>query len=166
MAPHGLRPAPEGGAAGLRRRRTGFRQRVPILAAALWWGSLTAIGFLAVPMLFAHLPTPALAGQVAAKLFAAQTWVAVGCGLLLLFASRSAHEPTRMDWADGALPFVFAGVLLALLGEFAVAPRIMARDNLRLWHGVGSAMYVLQWCCAGVTLWKTSALAARSSGPS
>ncbi len=140
--------------------------RVPVLAAALWWGSLTAIGFLAVPMLFAHLPTPALAGQVAAKLFAAQTWVAVGCGLLLLFASRSPHEPTRMDWADGALTFVFAGILLALLAEFAVAPRIIARDNLRLWHGVGSAMYVLQWCCAGVTLWKVSAPTARSSGPS
>jgi len=141
-----------------------FRQRLPVLAAALWWGSLTATGFLAVPMLFAHLPTPALAGQVAAKLFAAQTWVAVGCGLLLLFASRSAGEPARMDWADGALPFVFAGVLLALLAEFAVAPRIIARENLRLWHGVGSAMYVLQWCCAGAALWKTSGLAARSAG--
>lgn len=146
----------------MRRLRTGFRQRLPVLAAALWWGSLTAIGFLAVPMLFAHLPTPALAGQVAAKLFAAQTWVAVGCGLLLLFASRSAHEPTRMDWADGVLPFVFAGVLLALLAEFAVAPRIIARDNLRLWHGVGSAMYVLQWVCAGTTLWKTSGLSLRA----
>ena len=41
---------------------------------------------------------------------------------------------------------------------------IIARENLRLWHGVGSAMYVLQWCCAGIVLWKTSA--ARSSGPS
>jgi hypothetical protein len=134
-----------------------LRQRVPVFAAALWWGSLTAIGFLAVPTLFAHLPTPALAGQMAAKLFSAQAWVAVACGLLLLFSSRSGHEPTRMDWAGGALLFVFAGVLLALLGEFAVAPRIVARDNLRLWHGVGSAMYLLQWACAGVTLWKVAA---------
>ena len=128
-----------------------------MFAAALWWGSLTAIGFIAVPMLFAHLPTPALAGQVAAKLFAAQTWVAIGCGLLLLFAARSGHEPARMDWADGALLFVFAGVLLALLAEFAVAPKIIARENLRLWHAVGSAMYVLQWACAGLTLWKLAA---------
>jgi hypothetical protein len=154
MAPHGLRPAPEGGAAGLRRLRTGFRQRVPVLAAALWWGSLGAIGFLAVPLLFAHLPSPALAGQVAAKLFAAQTWVAVGCGMVLLFSSRAADGPARMDWAGGALMFVFAGVLLALLAEFAVAPRIVARDNLRLWHGVGTGMYLLQWLCAGAVLWK------------
>lgn len=46
------------------------------------------------------------------------------------------------------------GMLLALLAEFAVAPRIVARENLRLWHSVGSAMYFLQWLCAGVTFWK------------
>jgi hypothetical protein len=142
----------------------GWKARVPVMAAALWWGSLTAIGLLAVPLLFAHLPTPALAGQVAAKLFAAQTWVAVVCGLLVMISSRTGSEPVRMDWASGALFYVIAGVLLALLVEFAVAPRIVARTNLRLWHGVGSVMYALQWVCAAVVLWKTSGL--RSSGPS
>ena len=51
--------------------------RLSFLAAALWWGSLTTVGLLVVPMLFAHLPTPAMAGTMAAKLFAAQTWVSV-----------------------------------------------------------------------------------------
>ena len=150
-----------------------FRQRVPVFAAALWWGSLTTTGFLVVPLLFSHLPTPALAGQMAARLFGAQTWVALACGLLLLLSSRSRGEGARMDWARGALMFVLAGVLLALLAEFAVAPRIVARENLKLWHAVGSAMYVLQWLCAGVTLWKTvdagsgpASQPARSSGPS
>jgi hypothetical protein len=50
-----------------------------------------------------------------------------------------------------------AGVMLALLAEFAVAPRIMARENLKLWHGVGSGMYLLQWLCAGAVLWKMTA---------
>lgn len=45
-------------------------------------------------------------------------------------------------------------MLLALLSEFAVTPRILMRENMRLWHGVGVAMYVLQWLCAGVTFWK------------
>ena len=31
--------------------------RLPVYAAALWWGSLTTIGFLVVPLLFMHLPT-------------------------------------------------------------------------------------------------------------
>jgi hypothetical protein len=39
-------------------------------------------------------------------------------------------------------------MLLALLVEFAVAPHIVARDNLALWHRVGSAMYFAQWACA------------------
>jgi hypothetical protein len=132
-----------------------WRRRVPVLASALWWGSLTSTGFIVVPLLFAHLPSPALAGQTAARLFTAQTWVAFGCGLALLLASGS-RETRRMDWAAGALLFVLAGLLLAALGEFAVAPRIMARENLRLWHTVGSAMYLLQWGCAAVVLWKVN----------
>jgi hypothetical protein len=144
-----------------------FTQRLPsglaLLAAALWWGSLTVTGFITVPLLFTHLPSPALAGNMAAKLFAAQTWIALGCGLLLMGLARGREASARMDWAGGALLFIAGGVLLALLSEFAVAPRIVARDNLKLWHAVGSGMYLLQWLCAGVTLWKVAALPATSS---
>ncbi|HEY0834708.1 MAG TPA: DUF4149 domain-containing protein [Azospirillum sp.] len=128
-----------------------------VFAAALWWGSLSVTGFLAVPTLFASLPTPALAGSVAARLFSAQGWVAVACGVLLLFASRPEDGRSGMDWRGGAVLFVLAGLLLALLSEFAVAPRIMARGNLRLWHGLGAAMYVVQWLCAAAVLWKVTA---------
>ncbi|KQT07659.1 DUF4149 domain-containing protein [Ramlibacter sp. Leaf400] len=133
-----------------------WRERVAVLAAALWWGSLSAIGFLAVPLLFANLPTPALAGQTAARLFTAQSWVGLGCGVLLLLASHRRGESARMGGSGGALAFVLAGMLLALLGEFAVAPRIMARENLRLWHSVGSGMCLLQWGCALVVLLKAT----------
>jgi hypothetical protein len=141
-----------------------WQQRAALFAAALWWGSLTAIGFVAVPTLFARLPTPAQAGNTAAVLFAAQTWVSLACAVLLLFASRSGDGESRLGWARGALGFVLAGVLLALLSEFGVTPHIVARDNLRLWHSVGSAMYFVQWICAGVALWKVSSL--RSAAPS
>ncbi|MEP6825450.1 MAG: DUF4149 domain-containing protein [Ramlibacter sp.] len=132
--------------------------RVAVLAAALWWGSLTALGAVVVPLLFTHLPSPALAGGTAAKLFSAQTWIALGCGLALIVISRGKEPSAQMGWAQGALVFIAAGMLLALLGEFAVAPRIVARDNLRLWHAVGSGMFVLQWLCAGVALWKLAGL--------
>lgn len=127
-----------------------------VFAAALWWGSLSVTGFLAVPTLFASLPTPALAGSVAARLFSAQGWVAVACGVLLLFVSRPEHGRSGLDWRGGAVLFVLAGLVLALLSEFAVAPRIVARENLRLWHGLGTAMYVVHWLCAGVVLWKVT----------
>ena len=169
MDPLGLGPPPRGGSPGLRRLGTGWRERVPyglaLLAAALWWGSLTVTGFVTVPLLFTHLPTSALAGAMAAKLFTAQSWIALGCGLLLLALSRGREDRARMDWAGGAIVFIAGGMLLALLSQFAVAPRIVARDNLKLWHAVGSAMYLLQWICAGVALWKVGN-DLRSAGPS
>ena len=140
----------------------GWQQRVAMFAAALWWGSLTAIGFIAVPTLFARLATAAQAGSTAAVLFTAQSWISLACGVLLLFASRSRDGDAGLGWARGAIGFVLAGVLMALLSEFAVAPHIVAHDNLRLWHSVGSAMYLVQWICAGVTLWKVGSV--RSAG--
>jgi hypothetical protein len=132
-----------------------MRARLAVLAAALWWGSASALGFVAVPLLFAHLPSPALAGQAAARLFTAQVWIAIACGCVLLLSARSSAAPMR--WARGALGFVLAGMLLALLSEFAVAPRILARQDLRLWHTLGSVLYVLQWLAAAVVLLKLTA---------
>lgn len=45
-------------------------------------------------------------------------------------------------------------MLMALLVEFGVAPRIVARENLKLWHGVGSALFGLQWMGVGLLLWR------------
>jgi hypothetical protein len=129
--------------------------RLPALLAALWWGSLGTIGFLAVPLLFVHLPTPAMAGAMAARLFAAQTWVSVACCMLLLLISRPKGDVTLYPWARAATLFIVMGLLLALLVQFGVAPRIVARQDLRLWHSVGTVMYALQWVCALVTLWHT-----------
>ena len=131
--------------------------RVAPFAAALWWGSLTAVGFMVVPLLFKFLPTPATAGHMAARLFTAQTWVSVSCGVVLLLVSRSDRPPAQARRAQAAPVFIVLGMLLALLIEFAVAPRIVARENLRLWHGAGSVMYAVQWLCAAVVLWRITA---------
>ena len=45
------------------------------------------------------------------------------------------------------------------LVELAVVPRIVARDNLALWHRVGTAMYFGQWVCALVVFSKLAAAA-------
>ena len=127
--------------------------RIVTFAAALWWGSLTAIGFMAVPLLFKFLPTPALAGNMAARLFTAQTWLSVACGVALLLAAQGAAV-AGAGRARATLFAVVLGMLLALLIEFAVAPRIVARENLRLWHGVGTLMYAVQWLCAAIVLWR------------
>ena len=135
--------------------------RIGLLAAALWWGSLTALGFVVVPMLFMHLGSPAAAGAMAAKLFGAQTWLSSGCAVLMLMVFKQKDGIAQAGPAPTAMKFIVAGMLLALLVEFAVAPRIVSAradgGNLRLWHGLGSAMLLGQWLCAGFTLWRLSA---------
>ena len=128
--------------------------RLSIWVAALWWGSLSTLGFLVVPLLFAHLPTPALAGAMAAKLFSAQTWVSVVCGVFLLMTTRSNHAQTGTLIDSTAIILIIGGVLMALLVEFAVVPHILMRNNLKIWHSLGSGMYLLQWLCALAIFWK------------
>ena len=131
--------------------------RLKVFATALWWGSLTTLGLLVVPLLFARLPTATLAGNMAAQLFSAQTWVSVGCGLVLLLLMREKPAGAQSESASLAMILIVSGLLLALLVEFGVAPRIAARGNLKLWHGVGSAMYLAQWLCAAALLWRLPA---------
>ena len=135
-----------------------MQHRLGLLAAALWWGSLTTLGFLVVPLLFVHLGNPAMAGSMAAKLFSAQTWVSLGLGLFLLMVLRPKDPEVPASRSSVAIGLVAAGMLLAILVEFAVAPRIVsarsAGGDLRLWHSLGSAMYFGQWACALALLWR------------
>jgi hypothetical protein len=69
-------------------------------------------------------------------------------------ASRLQRHPDLARRAQAATAFILAGVVLALLVQFGVAPRIVARENLRLWHSLGTGMYALQWVCAAVVFWR------------
>jgi hypothetical protein len=148
-------------------------KRQSLMLSALWWGSATAVGFWVVPLLFVNLAVPAMAGQMAAKLFTAQTWVALVCGVLMLLIDRRvAHDQwtsqsdanisVEDDTAEISLfkwspsPWLIAGMFLALLIEVAIKPHILAHDNMMLWHNLGSACYLGQWWCAGVLLWRMS----------
>ncbi len=135
-----------------------MRARFGVLVAALWWGSLTTLGALVVPLLFQHLGHPAAAGAMAARLFSAQTWVSVACGVLLLMVFNRRDDEDLQAMGRAVLKAVVAGLLLAFLVEFAVAPQIISAratgGSLRLWHGLGSAMYLGQWLCAGWVLWR------------
>ncbi len=155
-------------------------QRLAVFLAALWWGGLSALSFVAVPTLFAQLGAP-VAGPVAAHLFSLQSWAGLGIGLALLLVLRRARadaqfpvagevvNPERlaaMQQVLGTMGFVLAGMLLALVQEFGVAQKIVtaraAGGNLRLWHAVGSVMVLGQWLCAGAVLWRAARCYSRS----
>ncbi len=130
------------------------------MMAALWWGSLTGLGFVVVPMLFKYMPSPAAAGAMAARLFTAQTWLSIACSMLLLLVFNQKEAVTPDPRAQLAIKLVVAGFLLAVLVEFGLSPRIVSAraegGNLKLWHGLGSVMYFGQWAFAGLALWALS----------
>jgi len=149
-------------------------QRLAVFLAALWWGGITGLSFVAVPTLFAKLGA-AVAGPVAAHLFSLQCWAGLGIGLALLLVLRRARadatfpmageavDPQRlaqMQRVLGTMGFVLAAMLLALVQEFGVAQRIVTAratgGDLRLWHGLGSVMVLGQWLCPGAILWRLS----------
>ena len=137
-----------------------MRYRFGLMLAALWWGSLTALGFVIVPMLFSHLPSPAAAGQLAAKLFTAQAWLSIACAMFLMLIYNQKEIENQDIRAQAAIKFIVTGLLLVVLVEFGLSPRIVSAradgGNLRMLHGLGSAMYFGQWLCAGFALWRLS----------
>lgn len=140
--------------------KSAVKGRFVVLLAALWWGSLSSLGFVVVPLLFMHLGSPAEAGAMAAKLFTAQTWLSVVCAMLLLMLLNKRDDVEVVPDSRAAMAWVVAGMLLALLVEFGVAAQIVSArssgGNLRFWHGLGSAMYFGQWVCTSLLLWRLS----------
>ncbi len=141
-------------------------QRLPLMLAALWWGGISALSFLAVPLLFARLGSPAVAGPVAAQIFSLQCWAGIIIGgLLLVLLKRGQPTPEAFT----TLGLVCLAMLLALVQEFGVAQKIVTArasgGDLKLWHTIGSVMVLGQWLCAGAVLWRLGAVP-RSHQPS
>lgn len=122
-------------------------QRLTPWFAAAWFFSLATVAGM-VPLLFRHAPSPAIAGNLAAHLFSGETAVAAVCAVALLLLIQANKAAELMDKAGLATLLIVTGLLANLLVELAVAPRIVTRDNLALWHGVGSGLYVLHALCA------------------
>ena len=146
-------------------------RRLSILIAALWWGGITGLSFVAVPTLFAALGNPAVAGPVAARLFSLQCFGGIVLGMALMLVlrrQRSALPHGASQQTVAALRallitmgLVALAVLLAMLQEFGVAQQIVSAratgGNLRLWHSLGSVLVLLQWFCTAAVLWRLAA---------
>ena len=141
---------------------SGALRSLSLWIGAAWAMSLTTLGFFVVPMLFANLPSPAIAGGMAARLFTVQTAISAVCAFALLMTFRLEKLAPNTPVIPSCTLLAIGGALLALLVEFGVSPHIVARDNLALWHSLGSTMYFAQWVCALVVFGK---LANAASAP-
>ena len=137
--------------------RDNMAPRLAVMVATLWWGMLTGLAFVAVPSLFAKLGNPAVAGPVAAWLFAVVAKLSMGCGAGLALYLKFFAGPSLDRWAKLAIYFSALSVLAAVVQDSVVAQQIVtARStggSLRLWHGLGTLLVFTQWVGALVVSW-------------
>ncbi len=127
------------------------------IAVTLWIGALWAIGYIAVPLLFVTLEDRALAITLAGKMFAIVAYIGMGCGTYLL-AFRLIRQGA-ISFRQSFFWIVLLMLLLTLLGHFGAQPLLEAvknfsvpraivegilQDRFATWHGVYSALYVVQ----------------------
>ncbi|MCX7156711.1 MAG: DUF4149 domain-containing protein [Rhodocyclales bacterium] len=127
------------------------------IAVAVWVGGLLAIGLIAAPVLFTQLADRSVAGGLAGAMFSITAWVGLVCGtyliLFVLFAKGWRVFKSGVFW------IVLLMLALTAAGHFGVQPilaqlqadalprRVMEsalRDRFTTWHGVSSALYLVQ----------------------
>ena len=126
------------------------------LLLALWVGGMLTVGYVVTPVLFSSLGDRAVAGAVAGRLFGFVSLIGLTCGglLLLLWLLRDGRAAAR-GWR---VWLVCSMLLLTLIGEFGLAPRMLelkqaagaalvpGSDVYRQfarWHGLASLLFLL-----------------------
>jgi hypothetical protein len=135
----------------------GFLSALYNIAVTLWVGGLLAIGYLAAPVLFAQLADRSLAGAVAGAMFSVIAWVGLACGTYLMLFILAAKGWRAIQ--SGVFWIVLLMLVLTVAGHFGVQPvlaqlkadalprQVMEsalRDRFSTWHGVSSALYLVQ----------------------
>ena len=135
----------------------GFLAALYDIAVALWAGGLLAIGYLAAPVLFSRIADRSMAGTVAGAMFSVMAWVGLACGTYLILFVLAGKGWRAVQ--SGVFWIVLLMLALTAAGHFGVQPilaelradalprQVMEsalRDRFSTWHGVSSALYLVQ----------------------
>jgi hypothetical protein len=130
-------------------------RRVAGLLLALWAGSLVTVCGLAAPSAFAVLERSS-AGQLAARLFFAETIIGAVVAIAVVIASRAGRFVlARATWIAVAL-----GALAPLASEIVLGPMMrsarMAGDMARFGalHGISAALFAIACVSAVTAVWR------------
>jgi hypothetical protein len=129
-------------------------QRIAGVLLALWAGSLVTVCALAAPSLFAMLERR-VAGQVAARLFLAETIIGVVVASCVLIAQRLAGFPLPRS----ALIAILIGALAPLSSELILGPMMQAARNagdmarFGALHGVSAILFVIACVSTVIAVW-------------
>jgi hypothetical protein len=131
-----------------------------ILASLLttaWVGSLWAVGYLAVPVLFYAQPDRQLAGMLAGQMFTLVDYLGLVCGLYLLVQRISMSG--RASFRQSLFWIVAVMLLITMLLQFGIQPVMTGlkeqalpldvmhsafADRFKILHGVSSIFYLIQ----------------------
>jgi Domain of unknown function (DUF4149) len=147
-------------------------QRLFVLIAGVWVGSLFTVGYLVVPTIFANLQDRQVAGMIAAAIFQAEAYVSVlVCVTLLLLANIlikcniENYRSTR--WVilvllliSAVTCFGFIPYMNALRQEaLLLGVPVMASPAASLFgrlHGISSGLFLIQSLLGLWMVWRLS----------
>ena len=133
-----------------------FTDKLALISMTIWVGALWAIGYIAAPTLFYHLPDRQLAGSLAGQMFTLVAYIGMACGAYLLL-----NRVTKFGGQAFKQGFFWAVLFMSLLtlaGHFGIAPIIAQlkadalptdvmhsafADRFETWHGVASIAYAI-----------------------
>lgn len=129
---------------------------------SLWAGSLWTVGYLAAPTLFAVLDDRRLAGEIAGRLFYAETWLSLICAALILLPEFIGDHRGAIFRLDNILVIVCVALLAG--AEWGVRPLMDASrladggtgPDFAMWHGVAAGMYLWACLCSLLALWRSA----------
>jgi hypothetical protein len=147
-------------------------QRLFLILAGLWVGSLCTVGFLVVPTIFANLQDRQVAGMIAAAIFQAEAYLSVlVCVALLLLANflikRSIENYRSVRWVILVLLLISAltcfGIIPYMNGlrteALLLGMPVMASPSAALFgrlHGISSGLFLLQSVLGLWIVWRLS----------
>lgn len=127
------------------------------LTLTSWVGSLWAIGYLAVPVLFYSQPDKQLAGMLAGHMFTGVGYIGIVCGLYLLvyFVSQSG----RTVFLQSTFWLAISMILITLIIQFGIQPSMNELKTqalpldvmhsafygrFKMLHGISSVAYMIE----------------------
>ncbi len=144
-----------------------FPESLAAILLVAWVGGLWAIGGIAAPTLFGQISDRQLAGNVAGEMFRWVGWVGIVAGgyLLIYRLGRDSFQALKQAYF-----WIVLTMLLLVIGQkFGIQPVMQAlkdqampqavmesvfRDRFATWHGVSSAVYLLECVLGLILVWR------------
>ena len=112
-----------------------------LLTMVMWVGGIMFFAFVLAPVSFHTLPSIALAGAVVGASLKAFDWIALGCGIVFLFATALIYVQTPMRLKGRyELEFLLAGIMVISTAflQFSILPS-MDRDRVQTGGDISTA---------------------------